>query len=89
VVGLDDRTPIASTEPAGPPPADKPWPGFLERFAAAYEGELGAFVQVVRGERENPCDGWEALGALRVAEACEISRRERRAVRMEEVADAA
>ncbi|MGC8918186.1 Gfo/Idh/MocA family oxidoreductase [Streptomyces sp. PG2] len=85
VVGLDDRTPIASTEPAGPPPADKPWPGFLERFAAAYEGELGAFVQVVRGERENPCDGWEALAALRVAEACEISRRERRAVRMEEV----
>ncbi|MEV5613937.1 Gfo/Idh/MocA family oxidoreductase [Streptomyces sp. NPDC052225] len=84
-VGLDDRTPIASTEPQGPPPADKPWPGFLERFAPAYEAELKAFVDVVRGVRENPCDGWEALRALRVAEACEMSRAGRRVVRMEEV----
>ncbi|WP_372350084.1 Gfo/Idh/MocA family oxidoreductase [Streptomyces sp. KL116D] len=86
VVGLDDRTPIASTEPEGPPAADKPWPGFLERFAPAYEAELKAFVDVVRGERANPCDGWEALKALRVAEACEVSRRERRVVRVDEVA---
>ncbi|MER5441577.1 Gfo/Idh/MocA family oxidoreductase [Streptomyces sp. NPDC002790] len=88
VVGLDDRTPVASTEPAGPRAATKPWPGFLERFAPAYEAELKAFVDVVRGERANPCDGWEALRALRVAEACELSRAERRMVRMEEVAGA-
>ncbi|MYW66735.1 Gfo/Idh/MocA family oxidoreductase [Streptomyces sp. SID8379] len=86
VVGLDDRTPVASTEPDGPPAADKPWPGFLERFAPAYEAELKAFVDVVRGARDNPCDGWEALAALRVAEACEVSRRERRVVRVEEIA---
>ncbi|MYT71690.1 MULTISPECIES: Gfo/Idh/MocA family oxidoreductase [unclassified Streptomyces] len=86
VVGLDDRTPVASTEPSGPPAADKPWPGFLERFAPAYEAELKAFVDVVRGARENPCDGWEALAALRVAEACEVSRRERRVVRVAEIA---
>ncbi|MER5945711.1 Gfo/Idh/MocA family oxidoreductase [Streptomyces sp. NPDC001904] len=86
VVGLDDRTPIASTEPSGPPAADKPWPGFLERFAPAYEAELKAFVDVVRGARDNPCDGWEALAALRVAEACEVSRRERRVVRVDEIA---
>ncbi|MFJ4715442.1 Gfo/Idh/MocA family oxidoreductase [Streptomyces sp. NPDC088785] len=86
VVGLDDRTPVASTEPSGPPAADKPWPGFLERFAPAYEAELKAFVDVVRGVRRNPCDGWEALAALRVAEACEVSRRERRVVRVAEVA---
>ncbi|MGY0490905.1 Gfo/Idh/MocA family protein [Streptomyces sp. WG-D5] len=86
VVGLDDRTPIASTEPEGPPAASKPWPGFLERFAPAYEAELKAFVDVVRGERDNPCDGREALRALRVAEACEISRAERRVVRLDEVA---
>lgn len=85
-VGLDDRTPIASTEPAGPRAADKPWTGFLERFAPAYEAELAAFVAVVRGERENPCGGNEALQALRVAEACEVSRRERRGVRVEEIA---
>nr|WSZ13642.1 Gfo/Idh/MocA family oxidoreductase [Streptomyces canus] len=85
VVGLDDRTPIASTEPTGPPAADKPWTGFLERFGPAYEAELAAFIEVVRGERANPCDGREALQALRVAEACETSRRERRAVRLAEI----
>ncbi|MGW6705970.1 Gfo/Idh/MocA family protein [Streptomyces sp. NPDC054956] len=83
--GLDDRTPIASTEPHGPPPASKPWSGFLERFAPAYEAELMAFVRLVRGEGPNPCDGAEALAALRVAEACELSRRERRTVRLEEL----
>ncbi|WP_405823821.1 Gfo/Idh/MocA family oxidoreductase [Streptomyces sp. NBC_01390] len=84
-VGLDDRTPIASTEPAGPPAASKPWTGFLERFGTAYEDELSAFVEVVRGERANPCDGREALQALRVAEACELSRRERRPVHLAEI----
>ncbi|MFJ3821885.1 Gfo/Idh/MocA family protein [Streptomyces nodosus] len=87
-VGLDDRTPIASTEVAGPPPADKPWTGFLERFAPAYEAELAAFVEVVCGERANPCDGREALQALRVAEACELSRRERRPVNLGEIENA-
>ncbi|MFD8151233.1 Gfo/Idh/MocA family oxidoreductase [Streptomyces sp. NPDC059720] len=89
VVGLDDRTPIASTEPTGPPAADKPWAGFLERFGPAYEAELNAFVDVVRGERANPCDGREALQALRIAEACELSRRERRPVRLAEIAGGA
>ncbi|MFJ5772932.1 Gfo/Idh/MocA family oxidoreductase [Streptomyces sp. NPDC093094] len=83
--GLDDRTPIASTEPTGPPAASKPWTGFLERFGPAYEAELAAFVEVVRGERANPCDGREALQALRIAEACDLSRRERRLVRLSEV----
>jgi myo-inositol 2-dehydrogenase/D-chiro-inositol 1-dehydrogenase len=85
VVGLDDRTPIASTEPTGPPAADKPWTGFLERFGPAYEAELAAFVEVVRGERPNPCDGQEALQALRIAEACEVSRREHRPVGRAEI----
>ncbi|HZF89864.1 Gfo/Idh/MocA family protein [Streptomyces sp.] len=85
VVGLDDRTPIASTEPTGPPAASRPWTTFLERFGPAYETELAAFVEVVRGERANPCDGREALQALRIAEACERSRRERRPVRLAEI----
>ncbi|MFD9543294.1 Gfo/Idh/MocA family oxidoreductase [Streptomyces sp. NPDC060022] len=85
-VGLDDRTPLTSAEPQGPAAPDKPWPGFLERFAAAYEAELDAFVRVVRGELANPCDGREALHALRIAEACELSRRERRPVMMTELA---
>ncbi|MFE7753594.1 Gfo/Idh/MocA family oxidoreductase [Streptomyces sp. NPDC057418] len=84
-VGLDDRTPLTSAEPQGPPVPDEPWPGFLERFAPAYEAELDAFVRVVRGEAANPCDGREALHALRIAEACELSRTERRPVRMSEI----
>ncbi|MFI1937224.1 Gfo/Idh/MocA family oxidoreductase [Streptomyces purpureus] len=84
-VGLDDRTPLTSVEPLGPAPADKPWPGFLERFAPAYEAELDTFVRLVRGQAANPCDGREALTALRIAEACERSRRDRRPVPIAEV----
>lgn len=84
-VGLDDRTPLTSAEPEGPGAPAKPWPGFLERFAPAYEAELDAFLRVARGELANPCDGRDALHALRIAEACEISRRERRPVAMEEI----
>ncbi|MBD0748043.1 Gfo/Idh/MocA family oxidoreductase [Streptomyces sp. CBMA152] len=83
-VGLGERTPLVSAEPDVPAPVGKPWTGFLERFAPAYRAELDAFVQVVRGERANPCDGREALYALRVAEACERSRRERRPVAVAE-----
>lgn len=85
-VGLDNRTPITSTEPQGPPPADRPWAGFLERFTPAYEAELDAFLRVARGELDNPCNGREALQALRIAEACELSRREHRPVGMAELA---
>ncbi|WP_069169552.1 Gfo/Idh/MocA family protein [Streptomyces griseus] len=84
-VGLDDRTPLTSAEGQGPPAPARPWQGFLERFAPAYEAELDAFLRVVRGEAANPCDGREALHALRVAEACERSRAERRPVRLTEI----
>ncbi|MFF2777649.1 Gfo/Idh/MocA family oxidoreductase [Streptomyces sp. NPDC058052] len=81
-VGLDERTPLTSLEPHSPAAPPKPWPGFLERFAPAYEAELDAFVRLVRGEAANPCDGREALAALRIADACERSRREHRPVRV-------
>ncbi|MEU6982560.1 Gfo/Idh/MocA family oxidoreductase [Streptomyces sp. NPDC046324] len=84
-VGLDDRTPLTSVEAGGPPAPVKPWPGFLDRFASAYEAELDAFVRLVRGEAANPCDGREALEALRIAEACERSRREHRPVALAEI----
>ncbi|WP_406456622.1 Gfo/Idh/MocA family oxidoreductase [Streptomyces sp. NBC_00876] len=87
-VGLDDRTPLTSAQPQGPCAPARPWPGFLERFAPAYEAELDAFVRLVRGEAANPCDGREALHALRIAEACEVSRRERRPVDLAEIASA-
>ncbi|MFH8369347.1 Gfo/Idh/MocA family oxidoreductase [Streptomyces sp. NPDC018031] len=88
-VGLDTRTPLTSVEPGAAPGPAEPWAGFLDRFALAYRAEIGAFLDVVRGTRPNPCDGREALTALLVAEACESSRRERRPVTVAEVADRA
>ncbi|SEN97873.1 Gfo/Idh/MocA family protein [Actinacidiphila rubida] len=94
VVGIGPRAPLTSVEPeagggAGERPPAARWPGFLERFAPAYRAELDAFLRVVRGELPNPCEGREALRALLVAEACEVSRRERRPVAVAEVEAAA
>ncbi len=83
VVGLDDRAPIASTEPTGP------------RRRQAVDGFRGALRARLRGRAEHvraggarraghPRDGREALQALGIAEACDVSRRERRPVRLAE-----
>ncbi len=86
VVGLDDRTPFTSAEPGGPGRPERPWTGFLERFDAAYRAELAAFVEAAQGRAANPCSGREALHALLVAEACELSREQGRPVQLEEIA---
>ncbi|WP_431044380.1 Gfo/Idh/MocA family protein [Streptomyces sp. P1-3] len=87
VVGLDDRTPFTSAEPGGPAGPARPWTGFLERFEGAYRAELAAFVAAARGDAPNPCSGRQALNALLVAEACELSRLEHRPVRLAEIAE--
>ena len=84
-VGLDERTPIRSLDGDGAVPPD-PWRGFLDRFGAAFEAELDAWLQFVAGERENACPGEEAYHALRVAVACDQAVRARTPVRVEEVA---
>ncbi|GGO92561.1 Gfo/Idh/MocA family protein [Wenjunlia tyrosinilytica] len=84
-VGVDARTPITSVEPGSAPCVPHPWTGFLDRFDPAYRAELATFVQVAAGRAENPCSGEEALRALQVAEACELSRRERRPVALAEI----
>ncbi|MFD0686227.1 Gfo/Idh/MocA family protein [Actinomadura fibrosa] len=91
VAGLDDRTPLHPADGALHPPggafrpAGPPHTGFLERFADAYAAELRAFVEVAAGRAPSPCPPEESLEAFYVAEACEVSRRERRAVAIEEV----
>ncbi|MDM4721894.1 Gfo/Idh/MocA family oxidoreductase [Micromonospora sp. WMMA1363] len=84
-VGLDGHTPVTSVEPQRPRPPDQPRRSFQERFASAFEAEIDAFLQVARGELDNPCDGRDAVEALRVAEACQLSQQERRPVRMGEI----
>ncbi|MEU5879289.1 Gfo/Idh/MocA family oxidoreductase [Spirillospora sp. NPDC047279] len=86
VAGFDARTPLAAVPEHGPHEGPAPYSGFLERFAAAYDAELRAFVDLVAGRRANPCPPEEALEAAYLAEACELSRREEgRAVDITEV----
>ncbi|MQY14576.1 Myo-inositol 2-dehydrogenase [Streptomyces sp. RB5] len=85
-VGTGPRTPLRSVEPEPVEFPGPPWRDFLERFGAAYEAEMDAFVRVVRGELANPCPGFAALEAQYVAEACALSRRVRRPVRIAEAA---
>jgi len=78
--GLDEHAPL-------PPIATgAPYTGFGERFRDAYVAELTAFCALVAGTGPNTCPGEEALAALLVAEAADLSRREGRPVRIAEVA---
>jgi myo-inositol 2-dehydrogenase / D-chiro-inositol 1-dehydrogenase len=59
--------------------------GFMDRFRDAFTAETSAFVDVVRGERANPCTPQDARAALAAAVACEVSAREGRVVEMVEI----
>ncbi|GAA5772923.1 hypothetical protein Aros01_09486 [Streptosporangium roseum] len=82
-VGLDPRAPLTSAEGLQPP--GEPWPDFVTRFDAAYIAEMSAFLAAARGERESPCTVQDALAALYIAEAADLSRRADRPVRLLEV----
>ncbi|HEV7936248.1 MAG TPA: Gfo/Idh/MocA family oxidoreductase [Actinomadura sp.] len=82
VAGLDDRTPLSPLDGGG---SGRFYGSFQERFAAAYTAELRAFIDLAAGRAESPCTAEEALEALYVAEACELSRREGRVVGVDEV----
>ena len=59
----------------------------MERFLPAYVAELTAFTEVVRRHAaSSPCTVRDALEAFRIAEACELSRREHRVVTLDEIA---
>jgi myo-inositol 2-dehydrogenase / D-chiro-inositol 1-dehydrogenase len=83
--GINERSPITSVDGPTSLLGVGPYTGFGDRFRDAYAAELEAFTEVVAGKRENPCTGQDALEALLVAEAAEVSRRERRSVRIDEV----
>lgn len=85
VVGLDDGTPLRSVEPGVTFPAGVSHPGFMQRFLRAYRAELAAFVELVAGTGQPVCTVRDALEAVYVAEACELSRAERRRVALDEV----
>ncbi|MEK8145536.1 Gfo/Idh/MocA family oxidoreductase [Streptomyces sp. M10(2022)] len=83
-VGLDDRTPSPRrsrrVQRRRPSRGRASWSASPRRTRPNWTRSSGSC-----GRAGQPCDGREALHALRIAEACEQSRRERRPVRMAEV----
>ena len=96
-VGLDDRTPLRSVETMRSVettrsvgervdfPSAMAYTDFMERFHQAYVDELVAFTDLVAGRIETPCSVDESLHAFLIAQACDLSRRQGRPVRMTEV----
>jgi myo-inositol 2-dehydrogenase / D-chiro-inositol 1-dehydrogenase len=85
-VGLDARTPLRSLEPE----AERLLHGerhayFAARFEHAYRAELAHFLDLARGRAENPCTARDALEALRIALAADLSLAEHRPVGLREI----
>lgn len=73
MVGLDDKTALASAEAGITFPAGEPHHTFAERFDQAYRSEMAAFVELILGRRDNPCTPEDAVAASRVADAAQES----------------
>ncbi|MGP9501151.1 Gfo/Idh/MocA family oxidoreductase [Specibacter sp. AOP5-B1-6] len=73
MVGLDEKSALASAEARVTFPSGEPHQNFAERFDAAYRSEMAAFVELILGERENPCTPEDAVAASRVADAAQES----------------
>lgn len=84
-VGVDDSYSFRSAEAGVTFPAGPPHTAFMDRFADAYAAELTAFIRLVVGEIATPCTIADGFEAFRVAEACELSRAERRPVALSEI----
>lgn len=73
MVGLDEKAALSSAESGVTFPDGDPHQSFAERFDQAYHSEMVAFVELVMGERENPCTPEDAVAASRVADAAQES----------------
>jgi myo-inositol 2-dehydrogenase / D-chiro-inositol 1-dehydrogenase len=84
-VGVDRRTPLRSVEPSISRSEKEAYPNFQDRFLEAYTAEMKHFLALVRGEAGNPCTAADALEALRIAMAADLSLAEHRPVALVEV----
>lgn len=73
MVGLDEKAALASAEAGVAFPSGEPHRTFAERFDQAYRSEMVAFVELVLGQRDNPCTPEDAVAASRVADAAQES----------------
>ena len=83
--GLDDTLPLRSADPQVAFPSGPPATFFMDRLATAFRRELEAFTDVAAGRRVSPCTVEDAIETGWVAEACTLSRREHRPVRLDEL----
>jgi myo-inositol 2-dehydrogenase / D-chiro-inositol 1-dehydrogenase len=86
-VGQDSLSQPRPVEPDAPAPSKGPYGDFMERFGECLRQETKAFIEVMKGERENPSPPNSAMEALRVAVACEVSRKEGRPVRVADIVE--
>jgi myo-inositol 2-dehydrogenase/D-chiro-inositol 1-dehydrogenase len=80
--GLSPRTPAVHTDWSSP---TQPWPGYLERFDAAYRVELAAFLACCRGVRPPSSSARDGPEAMRIAAAATRSHVEGRRVSVDEI----
>jgi myo-inositol 2-dehydrogenase/D-chiro-inositol 1-dehydrogenase len=73
MVGLDEKTAMVSAEPGVSFPHGEPHKTFAERFDQAYRSEMAAFIELIQGQRENPCSPEDAVTASLVADAAQES----------------
>lgn len=73
MVGLDGQSALRSAEPGVTFPSGVPHQTFADRFEQAYRSELAAFVELILGQRTNPCTPQDAVAASKVADAAQES----------------
>ncbi|GAB3528002.1 Gfo/Idh/MocA family oxidoreductase [Arthrobacter monumenti] len=73
LVGLDEQLAMKSAETGVDFPSGTPHQTFIERFEQAYREEMAAFVDLILGNRPNPCPPQDAVAASRVADAAQES----------------
>ncbi|MFF1830205.1 Gfo/Idh/MocA family oxidoreductase [Paenarthrobacter sp. NPDC058040] len=73
LVGMDHQMAVRSAELGIAFPAGAAHKTFAERFHQAYRSEVAAFVEVILGQRKNPCTPEDAVAASRVADAAQES----------------
>ena len=83
LIGYEGRTAVTLLEPNKASHDHVDW--FIDRFAEAFRAELAWFVDCVRAGRAPSPGAEDGYQALRIAVAAGRSRRERRAIRLEEV----
>lgn len=73
LVGMDQQMAMRSAEPGVVFPSGTAHATFAERFDQAYRSEMAAFVELVLGQRKNPCAPEDAVAASKVADAAQES----------------